>query len=170
MEKLEDLLEEMMFNDKARGLLAKTIKKHQKLLNLFFKELNSDGVYKVKDITPKDIRKFLIKKLEEGSSETYVNNHLRSIRAFFRYCVDEEYLEYDKNLCLRVKWVKERQVVVQTFNDEEIKEMLAVAKKLTFFNGFYYGKMKNTAKIAPKSINPVKEIPGNKRISNTADS
>lgn len=133
MEKLEDLLEEMMFNDKARGLSAKTIKKHQKLLTLFFKELNRSGIYKVNDITPKDIRKFLIKKLEEGSSETYVNSHLRSIRAFFRYCVDEDYMEYDKNPCLRVKWVKERQVVVQTFNDEEIKKMLAVAKKLTYF-------------------------------------
>lgn len=35
---------------------------------------------------------------------------------------------------MRVKWVKERKVIIQTFNDMEIKEMLRVAKKLTFSN------------------------------------
>lgn len=34
---------------------------------------------------------------------------------------------------MRVKWVRERKVIIQTFNDMEIKEMLKVAKKLTFF-------------------------------------
>lgn len=34
---------------------------------------------------------------------------------------------------MRVKWVKERKVIIQTFNDMEIKEMLKVAKKLTSF-------------------------------------
>lgn len=34
---------------------------------------------------------------------------------------------------MRVKWGKERKAIVRTFNDMEIKEMLRVAKKLTFF-------------------------------------
>ena len=75
----------------------------------------------------------MLHKLEEGCAETYVNSHLRSIRAYFKYCVDEDYIRYDRNPCMRVKWVKERKVIIQTFNDMEIKEMLKVAKKLTFF-------------------------------------
>jgi len=75
----------------------------------------------------------MLMKLEEGCAETYVNSHLRSVRAYFRYCVDEDYICYDKNTCERVKWVKERKVIIQTFDDMEIKEMLSVAKKLTFF-------------------------------------
>lgn len=131
--RLEELLEEMLFNEKARGISQKTIKKHQKFLNLFFEFLKKEQIYFVEDVTPKSIRKFMLMKLEEGCAETYVNSHLRSVRAYFRYCVDEDYICYDKNPCERVKWVKERKVIIQTFDDMEIKEMLSVAKKLTFF-------------------------------------
>lgn len=37
--RLEELLEEMLFNEKARGISQKTIKKHQKFLKLFFEFL-----------------------------------------------------------------------------------------------------------------------------------
>ncbi|MBW9322009.1 integrase [Enterococcus casseliflavus] len=131
--RLEELLEEMLFNEKARGISQKTIKKHQKFLKLFFEFLKKEQIYFIEDVTPKSIRKFMLMKLEEGCAETYVNSHLRSVRAYFRYCVDEDYIRYDKNPCERVKWVKERKVIIQTFDDMEIKEMLSVAKKLTFF-------------------------------------
>lgn len=130
---LGELLEEMLFNEKARGISEKTIKKHNKFLALFFKYLRTENINCLKDITVKSIRSFLISKLDDGCAESYVNTHLRSIRAFFKYCVDEQYVSYDKNPCLRVKWIKERQVVIQTFNDEEIKEMLTIAKKRTFY-------------------------------------
>lgn len=131
--RLEELLEEMLFNEKSRGISQKTIKKHQKFLKLFFEFLKKEQIYFIEDVTPKSIRQFMLMKLEEGCAETYVNSHLRSIRAYFKYCVDEDYIRYDRNPCMRVKWVKERKVIIQTFNDMEIKEMLKVAKKLTFF-------------------------------------
>ncbi|MEG0619034.1 MAG: tyrosine-type recombinase/integrase [Bacilli bacterium] len=130
---LEELLEEMLFNEKARGISEKTIKKHNKFLTLFFKYLRTENINYLNEVTVRSVRGFLISKLEDGCAESYVNTHLRSVRAFFKYCVDEQYIDYDKNPCLRVKWIKERQVVVQTFNAEEIKEILAVAKKSTFF-------------------------------------
>ncbi|MCO5417981.1 tyrosine-type recombinase/integrase [Enterococcus faecium] len=131
--RLEELLEEMLFNEKSRGISQKTIKKHQKFLKLFFEFLKKEQIYFIEDVTPKSIRQFMLMKLEEGCAETYVNSHLRSIRAYFKYCVDEDYIRYDRNPCMRVKWVKERKVIIQTFNDMEIKEMLKVAKKLTLF-------------------------------------
>lgn len=131
--RLEELLEEMLFNEKARGISQKTIKKHQKFLKLFFDFLKKEQIYFIEDVTPKSIRQFMLMKLEEGCAETYVNSHLRSIRAYFKYCVDEDYIRYDRNPCMRVKWVKERKVIIQTFNDMEIKEMLSVVKKSTFF-------------------------------------
>ncbi|MBK4853833.1 integrase-recombinase [Enterococcus faecium] len=123
----------MLFNEKSRGISQKTIKKHQKFLKLFFEFLKKEQIYFIEDVTPKSIRQFMLMKLEEGCAETYVNSHLRSIRAYFKYCVDEDYIRYDRNPCMRVKWVKERKVIIQTFNDMEIKEMLKVAKKLTLF-------------------------------------
>ncbi|MGY3751035.1 tyrosine-type recombinase/integrase [Vagococcus acidifermentans] len=123
----------MLFSERARGISQKTVKKHQKFLMLFFSYLENEHVYFLEDVTPKQIRYFMLSKLEEGCAESYINTHLRSIRAFFKYCVDEEYIKYDANPCLRVKWMKERKVVIQTFDDREIKEMLVLAKKLTFF-------------------------------------
>ncbi|CRH20175.1 Integrase/recombinase [Carnobacterium maltaromaticum] len=136
MQKLtvEELLEEMLFSEKARGISAKTVKKHQKFLNIFFNFLQKSDVYFLEDVTPKNIRQFMLVKMEDGCAESYINSHLRSIRAFFKYCVDEEYIKYDANPCVRVKWMKERKVIIQTFNDKEIKEMITLAKKLTFFN------------------------------------
>lgn len=34
--------------------------------------------------------------------------------------------------CLYVKWVKERQVVINNFSDDEVKRMLKYAKQWTF--------------------------------------
>lgn len=140
MQKVDELLQELLFNDRARGISKKTRDKHRKFLGLFITYLEERNVTYIDDVTPKHIRGFMILKLEEGCAESYVNSHLRSIRALFKYCTDEEYIRYDLNPCLRVKWVKERQVVVQTFNDEEIKEMLALAKKETFFKVKDMGK------------------------------
>lgn len=130
---LEELLEEMLFNEKAKGISQKTLKKHEKFLNIFFKFLEEKSIYFIDEVTPKKIRQFMLMKLEDKCAESYINTHLRSIRAFFRYCVDEGYIKFDANPCLRVKWMKEKKVIIQTFDDEEIKEILALAKKRTFF-------------------------------------
>lgn len=130
---MQELLEEMLFHDRARGLSQKTIKKHRKFLKLFFEYLSNEKIMYLDEISPTNIRSFMIGKLDEGKAESYINSHLRSIRAFFKYCVDENYIKYDSNPCLRVKWMKERKVIIQTFNDEEIRSMLNYAKKETFF-------------------------------------
>ncbi|MFB5431121.1 tyrosine-type recombinase/integrase [Enterococcus casseliflavus] len=136
MEKLilKDLVEESAFSDRARGLSPKTINKHRKTLSLFLKFLEGKNVDSLGMVTVSHIRGFLIKNIEEGKAETYVNSHLRSIRAFFRYCVDENYIREKENPCLYVKWIKERQVVINTFSDDEVKKMLKYAKQRTFTN------------------------------------
>lgn len=131
---LKDLVEEMSFNDRARGISPKTIKKHQKTLKLFFSFLREQNVDSLSMVTVSHIRAFLIKNIEEGKAESYVNSHLRSVRAFFRYCVDENYMREKENPCLYVKWIKERQVIINTFSDDEVKRMLKFAKERTFTN------------------------------------
>lgn len=131
---LIELLDEFIFNEKARGISAKTLKKHQKVLKIFFEFLEeTENTIYLNKVTPTKIKKFMVYKHEDGCAESYINTHLRSIRAFFKYCSDEEYINYSENPCLRVKWMRERKVIIQTFNDEEIKEMLLKAKNLTYF-------------------------------------
>lgn len=131
---LKDLVVESAFGDRVRGLSPKTIKKHGKTLSMFLKFLEEKNVDSLDMVTVSHVRGFLIKNIEEGKAETYVNSHLRSIRAFFRYCVDENYMREKENPCLYVKWIKERQVVINTFSDDEVKKMLKYAKQRTFTN------------------------------------
>lgn len=131
--KLVDLLEEMLFNDRARGLSLKTIKKHRKFLNLFFEFLLDKNIKYFDEVTVIHIREFMIIKLEEKKAESYINSHLRSIRALCKYCVDEGYVQPHKNPCIYVKWMKERKVVINTFTDDEVRRMLIYSKKRTAY-------------------------------------
>ena len=47
----------------------------------------------------------MIKKYHEGSAESYVNTFLRSIRALFLYCENEEYISFkDMDTYGRFEW------------------------------------------------------------------
>ena len=51
-------------------------------------------------------------------------NILKNIRAFFKYCYKEEYI--NRNIALKVEWQREKRTVIKTFNDEEVQGMLGV--------------------------------------------
>ncbi|MDB1680240.1 site-specific integrase [Enterococcus durans] len=80
--RLGELLEKMLYNEKARGISQETIKKHHKFLKRFFEFLKKEQIYFLEDEKPKKIRQFMLHKLEEEYAEIYVNSHLRSIRAY----------------------------------------------------------------------------------------
>lgn len=140
---LEDLLDEMSFTDAARGLTARTIKKNNTMLGMFFKYLDScHDIKYLHEITAKHIRAFMLYKLGEGRKESYVNGFLRAIRAFFIFCEGEEYITPLGNPCLRVKWVKEEQPMIVSFRNDELLKLLNYSKKLTRRS---YSKNRGTA-------------------------
>lgn len=53
---------------------------------------------------------------------SYINGIIKTWRAWFRYCVEEEILE--SNPVLRIKWQKEGKTIIQTFSDDEVKRLL----------------------------------------------
>ena len=63
MQKLDELLQELLFNDRARGISKKTRDKHRKFLGLFITYLEERNVTYIDDVTPKHIRGFMILKL-----------------------------------------------------------------------------------------------------------
>lgn len=101
MEKIlvKDTIEEMLFNDQARGLLEKTINKHRKFLKMFNEYLVSFQVQYIDEVKPVHIKQFMIKKQKDSGAESYINSFLRSIRALFRYCVEEEYIPETIPVC-----------------------------------------------------------------------
>ena len=129
---LFNLLEEMEFSDKARGLSDRTLKKNKKFLTHFFLFIKEKyHAQHLNEVNKTIIQAFMIYKKEQGNAETYINSYLRSIRAFFKYCEEEGYITQVANPCLRVKWMKEEKIIKRTFTDEDIKKMLVYVDKKT---------------------------------------
>lgn len=128
---LENLLVEFSFYDRSRGLSDKTVvkhKKHIKMFTVFLKEMHN--VSELEQVTTAHIREFLISLLEQGKAGSYVNSHLRSIRALYVFCEADSILLPQNNPCQRVQWVKEKKPLIEGFSDTEVKAMIKEAGKL----------------------------------------
>jgi len=68
------------------------------------------------------IKKYLKFMVQRRSKPTYINGVLKTIRAFFKYCMQEEYIV--KNPTEKVGWQKEGKVIINTFTSSEILKML----------------------------------------------
>lgn len=140
---LDDLLQEMGFTDAARGLTERTVKKNTVALKMFFQFIDScHGVQYLHEVTPKHIREFMLYKYQSGCKESYVNGFLKSLRAFFVFCEEEEYITPLTNPCLRVKWMKEEKPMIDSFNNEELLKLLNYSKSQT---RKYYSKGRGSA-------------------------
>lgn len=130
---LDDILKEFVFDCEVKNFSKRTLKSYRNSNALFHNYLNHEfkitKLEQIKSIHIKRYFKFLMKK---GLKPTYANGVLKTIRAFFRYCLDEEYIE--ENPCLKVGWQKEEKVIINTFTDTEIVNMLSVYKFTTFLS------------------------------------
>ncbi|NMM61194.1 tyrosine-type recombinase/integrase [Clostridium sp. P21] len=128
---LNDILKEFIFDCEVKNFSKRTLKSYRNNNALFHNYLRQEfkitNLEEIKTIHIKRYFKFLMKK---GLTPTYANGVLKTIRAFFRYCLNEEYIE--ENPCLKVGWQKEGKVIINTFTDEEIVNMLGIYKFTTF--------------------------------------
>ncbi|MDN6011929.1 MAG: tyrosine-type recombinase/integrase, partial [Lactococcus lactis] len=129
---IQSAIQEMLFDNKARGLSKNTIIFREKTLKIFSVFLCQNYILNINEIKPIHIKQYLVDRLECGYSETTVNGHLRVIRALFSYCINEEYIRYEEAPIHRVKWIQEKKTIVNTFTDSEIKMMLHYTRKRTF--------------------------------------
>lgn len=127
--KIYDLLEEFDFYNQSKQFANKTIYKRKKHVTDFFKEIEKEFL---DEVTTHDIRKYLILLAEKNLSKSYINSILRSIRSFFSFCEYEEYIFSSKNPTLKVKWLKEKQSVIETFTNDEVNRMLLTRSRNKF--------------------------------------
>lgn len=140
MENLDDFIDEFIFNSGAKNLAQGTILKYKKMLKIFSDYLSQQNVEFIDDINANNVRRFLLQLKQKGRKETYINTHLKVIRSFFTFLIEEEYLQIDPTN--KVKFFKETKVVIKTFTDEEVLKMIEVA------NISKYGNIKKTTKFA----------------------
>lgn len=122
-------LKELELSEKSRGLTKGTIKRNQDFVGRFLKYINSNfDINYVDEIRPNHIKAFLVSIFDRGNKPSYVNIYRKSIKAYFTYIEGEEYIEYFKNPMLRVPKMKEGEVLVFPWSDEDIQKMLDYQK------------------------------------------
>lgn len=130
---LEDVLKEFIYDAELRGLSPRTIKGYRNNNARFHKWLENElNITELKRVTTKTIKMYLALLKEQKLSESYANGILKVVRAFFNYCVDEEYVK--ENPAKKVKWIKEPITLITTFTDNEIVKMLKVLPNNNFLN------------------------------------
>ncbi|MGY3735342.1 hypothetical protein ACWOAN_01065 [Lactococcus taiwanensis] len=66
--------------------------------------------------------------------------HIGELSGYCLHTLMKKYIMYEEAPIHRVKWIKERRTVINTFTDEEVKMMLQYTRKRTF------NKIKKTEK------------------------
>ncbi len=128
---LTTLLEDYLLEAKLRNLSTRTIKSAKNTNLLFFNWLRSEfGIEEIQQVKKPHIKAYLKYKQDQGLSPVYINSILRYLRMFFRYLVEEEYI--DVNPIASVKFLIEEKVLVQSFSPEEVEKMIKVYSTDTF--------------------------------------
>lgn len=120
---LQDVLKEFIFDCKLRKLSERTIKGYKNNLLRFFKFIASEyNITELEELVPPVIKGYISHLSSLGRKETYINGIIKNMRAFFKYCNDEEYIK--KNPMDKIKFQKEQIPIITTFTDEEVIKMV----------------------------------------------
>lgn len=119
----EDVLKEFLFDCKIRKLSDRTIKGYKNNnLKMFGFIKQEYGIIELEEINHIAIRGYLEYLTNLGLKETYINTLIKSFRAFFKYCVKENYI--NRNPMDRIYCQKEPITLINTFTDEEVSRMI----------------------------------------------
>lgn len=121
--RLDDVLKEFIYDCQLRKLSERTIKGLRNNSLRMFKFLEKEfEITELEEVKCVHIRAYITYLSELGRKETYVNGLIKSFRAFFLYCEEENYIK--ESPMKKVKFQKEELVMIQTFNDDEIRRMV----------------------------------------------
>lgn len=120
---MRDCIYEFKIDCELRRLTPRTIKGYVNN-NLQFAEYlkNEHQIEDIVEIKPAHIKEYVLYLTQTGHKPTYINGILKCVRAFFKYCTSEEFIE--RNPATKVPWQKEGKVLIETFTDDEVKRLL----------------------------------------------
>lgn len=133
---LSDVLEEFLLDCQLRQLSDRTIKHERNSNKKMITFLESEyRVTSLENVKPIHLKGYVLYLTNLGRKETYVNGLIKSFRAFFKYCVKEEYIK--DNPALKLNFQKEEVSMILTFTDEEIVKMVK------YYNGKSFLQVRN---------------------------
>ena len=129
---IDDVLREYIYEIRLRNYTERTIKGYKNNLNKFLTYCKNElGLSEIEEVSHLHIKQYLKELKDRGLSESYINTILKNIRSFYKYCYKEGYC---LNVALKVEWLKEKNVLIETFTDAEVRRMLDAYKMNTYIN------------------------------------
>lgn len=121
---LMDLVKEYEFHCQSRELSERTIRSYRLLCGYWLDFLReSVGITIVEDVRSIHCKAYIISLQKRGLKPAYINDSLKVVKCLFRYAYEEGYV--DTLVTERVHNVRQPKVLIRTFNNAEIKRMLA---------------------------------------------
>ncbi len=93
------------------------------------------GVLEVEDVRPLHIKKYIYHCQQLGKEKQItINGSLATLRVFFNYLIDEEFIDEFDNPMRKIKNLKEEKRVIFTFNDDEVRRIIGNVAEKTYSN------------------------------------
>ncbi|GEP65226.1 integrase [Clostridium beijerinckii] len=130
---LRDLLKEFILELEIRNYSKRTLKGYKNNNSLMFTYLEKEfNITDVEDVKPAHIKSYVKFLQRQGRKTTYINGIIKCFRAFFKYITDEEIIE--NNPMLKVNWLREGKVIINSFDDDEVNRMMKVYTGSDYMN------------------------------------
>lgn len=129
------VVKEFLLECQIRNFTSKTIKGYRNMLEFFGNYLQTyHQISDLEDVSVPVIKHFILWEDKNGKSPNYINGQIKVMRAFFKYCRQEEYDYVDMR---KIPWKKEQKIKIQTFRPADVKRFL------NHFNGADFLSVRN---------------------------
>lgn len=126
-------LQEFILDCQLRRLSPRTVKGyHNNTLNFLIYSEKHYEITEVEEIRTVHIKQYIQYLLNKKLTASYINGILKSLRAFFHFAVQEEYIY--ANPTDKVRMQKEPKVLIQTFSDDEVRSLLSAFDYSTYLS------------------------------------
>lgn len=132
---LNKVIKEFLLECEIRNYTPKTIKGYRNTLYFFSNYLKQyQEVEELEDVSVPMIKQFIMWEDKSSRKPSYINGQIKVLRAFFKYCKQEDYDYVDMK---KISWQKENKIKIKTFNPGEVKKMLS------YFTGNDFTSIRN---------------------------
>lgn len=134
--KLHELIDDFNLNQQVQGRKEKYIELCYYRLNKWRKFILSEfEIEEVEAAKGKHIKQYNLhaQNLDVEKAIT-INNAIATLRVFFNYLIEEEFIDEFDNVMRRISSLKEARSVINTFNDAEVSRVLQDVKEETYSN------------------------------------
>jgi integrase/recombinase XerD len=119
-ENIKDVYVEFQRKNQLKNLSKYTIWYYANTLRPFFNYLSGVGISSIKQVNRNVIGDYILTLKNRHPNAITVNTHIRAVRAFMYFGMDNGYLPYFK-----IYTLKQPEKVMQTYSDADVKKLIA---------------------------------------------